>query len=78
MVQNSHSTQLVLQQDFTLDNNVSDHFGVITYGKWGEDETSTENELAIFREANNLDTGFNYEHIWPKKEKWGADFGSIG
>ena len=25
MVQNSHSTQLVLQQDFTLDNNVSDH-----------------------------------------------------
>lgn len=70
MVQNSHSTQLVLQQDFTLENNVSDHFGVITYGKWG-DETSTENELTIFREANNLDTGFNYEHIWRKKRSRG-------
>lgn len=63
-----HTTRLVMQYDFAVEKGVSDHLGVMTWGKWGPDQVY-ENELVIFEQANNPASSMQYRHIQPKKEK---------
>lgn len=63
-----HTTRLVTQYDFAVEKGVSDHLGVLTWGKWGPDQVY-KNELVIFEQANNPNSDVQYRHVKPKKEK---------
>lgn len=67
MVHNAHATQLVMQDDFTVGSDVSEHLGILAHGKWGPDNVQ-ESELVIFEEANNPKSEQEYIHMRPKKE----------
>lgn len=76
MVQNTHATQLVMQNDFTVGSDVSEHLGILAYGKWGPD-TVHESELVIFEEANHPKSEQEYIHIRPKKETEAVILGNL-
>lgn len=76
MVHQSNTAQLVMQDDFAMGSGVSDHLGVLAYGKWGPD-TVHEVELVIFEEANHPNSEQEYVHMRPKKEKDAVVLGKL-
>lgn len=71
-----NTNDLILEQEFTVNEDLIDNMGVIAYGKWG-DSMPEENELTAFKEVNTSYPGVKYMHKYPKKEKEAVVFGTL-
>ena len=74
-----NQNQLILEGDYKVAVNKGDGqqiLGVLAVGKWGNDSVS-DNELSVFKEANGVGVEWVYSHQYPKKEKKPMVFGNI-